>query len=143
MSRRLPESAVELLGEAVAELGRAAPDGQARARGRPRRRLRAEHVRRLGGDADRPAPPGRARGDGGRELRELEAATTDRFGLLPEPVENLFAIQEVRIKFARLGADYLVFRGGRATVGPLVLGLGELRGAARPDRHRDLHDRPE
>jgi transcription-repair coupling factor (superfamily II helicase) len=61
------------------------------------------------------------------ELRELEASTTDRFGPLPEPVENLFAIQEVRIKVARLGADYLVFRGGRATVGPLVLGSGELR----------------
>ena len=26
-----------------------------------------------------------------------------------------------------LGADYLVFRGGRATVGPLVLGSEELR----------------
>jgi transcription-repair coupling factor (superfamily II helicase) len=61
------------------------------------------------------------------ELRELEAATVDRFGPLPEPVENLFAIQEARIKVARLGADYLVFRSGRATVGPLVLGSGELR----------------
>jgi len=26
-----------------------------------------------------------------------------------------------------LGADYLVFRGGRASVGPVVLGSGELR----------------
>jgi transcription-repair coupling factor (superfamily II helicase) len=65
------------------------------------------------------------------ELRELEAATIDRFGPLPEPVEHLFAIQEVRIKVARLGADYLVFRGGRATVGPLVLGSGELRDLRR------------
>jgi transcription-repair coupling factor (superfamily II helicase) len=61
------------------------------------------------------------------ELRELEAATEDRFGPLPEPVENLFAIQEAKLKLARLGADYLVFRGGRASVGPLVLGSGELR----------------
>ncbi|HEV3478384.1 MAG TPA: transcription-repair coupling factor [Gaiellaceae bacterium] len=61
------------------------------------------------------------------ELRELEAATVDRFGPLPEPVQNLFAIQEARIKLSRLGADYLVFRQGRATVGPLVLGSGELR----------------
>jgi transcription-repair coupling factor (superfamily II helicase) len=61
------------------------------------------------------------------ELRELEAATQDRFGPLPEPVENLFAIQEAKLKLARLGADYLVFRGGRASVGPLVLGSGELR----------------
>jgi hypothetical protein len=28
---------------------------------------------------------------------------------------------------ARLGADYLVFRGGRASVGPVVLGSAELR----------------
>jgi transcription-repair coupling factor (superfamily II helicase) len=61
------------------------------------------------------------------ELRELEAATVDRFGPLPEPVENLFAIQAAKLKVAQLGADYLVFRGGRSTVGPLVLGSGELR----------------
>ncbi len=61
------------------------------------------------------------------ELRELRAATEDRFGPIPEPVENLFAIQEVKLKLARIGADYLVFRGGRAVVGPLVLGSVELR----------------
>jgi transcription-repair coupling factor (superfamily II helicase) len=61
------------------------------------------------------------------ELRELEASTLDRFGPLPDPVENLFGIQEARIKLSRLGADYLVFRQGKATVGPLVLGSGELR----------------
>jgi transcription-repair coupling factor (superfamily II helicase) len=61
------------------------------------------------------------------ELHELRVATEDRFGPLPEPVENLFAIQEVKLKLARLGADYLVFRGGRASVGPVVLGSGELR----------------
>jgi transcription-repair coupling factor (superfamily II helicase) len=61
------------------------------------------------------------------ELRELRAATEDRFGPMPEPVENLFAIQEVRLKLAQLDADYLVFREGRATVGPMVLGSGELR----------------
>jgi transcription-repair coupling factor (superfamily II helicase) len=61
------------------------------------------------------------------ELRELRAAVEDRYGELPEPVDNLFAIQEAKLKLARVGADYLVFRGGRATVGPLVLGSGELR----------------
>src|SRR6185436_10166620 len=40
------------------------------------------------------------------ELRELRAATEDRYGPLPEPVENLFAIQEAKVKAARLGADY-------------------------------------
>jgi transcription-repair coupling factor (superfamily II helicase) len=61
------------------------------------------------------------------ELRELEAALEDRFGPVPEPVQHLFAIQEAKIKLARLGADYLVFRGGKSTVGRLVLGSDELR----------------
>jgi transcription-repair coupling factor (superfamily II helicase) len=62
------------------------------------------------------------------ELRELHAGSSDRFGAPPEPVENLFAIQEAKLKLARVGADYLVFRGGKATIGPLVLGSAELRG---------------
>jgi transcription-repair coupling factor (superfamily II helicase) len=61
------------------------------------------------------------------ELRELHATLEDRYGPVPEPVEHLFAIQEAKLKLARLGADYLVYRGGRATVGPLVLGSAELR----------------
>jgi transcription-repair coupling factor (superfamily II helicase) len=118
---------VELLGEAVAELS-----GERRPTARPVRvdarvdayipntyvdseALRIDLHRRL------------ALAETEDELRELEAATVDRFGPLPAPVENLLAIQEARIKVARLGADYLVFRSGRATVGPLVLGSGELR----------------
>ena len=61
------------------------------------------------------------------ELRELRLAIEDRYGPLPEPVENLFAIQAAKLKLARLGADYLVYRGGRATVGPLSLGSIEVR----------------
>jgi transcription-repair coupling factor (superfamily II helicase) len=61
------------------------------------------------------------------ELRELHASTEDRFGPVPGPVENLFAIQDAKLKLARLGADYLVYRGGRAAVGPMVLGSDELR----------------
>jgi transcription-repair coupling factor (superfamily II helicase) len=61
------------------------------------------------------------------ELHELRAATEDRYGPLPEPVENLFSIQEAKLKLARLGADFLVFRGGKASVGPVVLGSSELR----------------
>ena len=67
------------------------------------------------------------------ELRELHAVTEDRYGPLPRPVGNLFAIQEAKLKLALVGASYLVYRGGRATVGPLVLGseeLGELRNRA-------------
>jgi transcription-repair coupling factor (superfamily II helicase) len=65
------------------------------------------------------------------ELRELQAATEDRFGPLPEPVENLFLIQEAKLKLARLGADYLVFRAGRASVGQVVFGSDELRQVRR------------
>ncbi len=61
------------------------------------------------------------------ELRELRGSTEDRYGPLPEPVENLFAIQTAKLKLARLGADYLVYRGARATVGPLALASGELQ----------------
>ncbi len=61
------------------------------------------------------------------ELRELRLATEDRYGPLPEPVANLFTIQEAKLQIARIGADYLVFRGGRATVGPLALGSEEVR----------------
>jgi transcription-repair coupling factor (superfamily II helicase) len=61
------------------------------------------------------------------ELHELQVATEDRYGPLPEPVANLFSIQEAKLKLSQLGADYLVFRGGRATVGAVVLGSGELR----------------
>jgi hypothetical protein len=42
-------------------------------------------------------------------------------------VQHLFAIQAAKLKLAVLGADYLVFRSGRASVGPVVLGSGELR----------------
>ena len=58
---------------------------------------------------------------------ELRAAVEDRFGPLPEPVEALFDIQDAKLKLALIGADYLVFRGGRLTVGPVVLGSDDLR----------------
>ncbi len=118
---------VELLNEAVAEM-----QGQKRTAARPVRvdarvdayvpgayvdseALRIDVHRRL------------ALAETEDELRELQLALEDRFGPLPEPVENLFRIQEAKIKVALLGADYLVFQGGKATVGRLVLGSGELR----------------
>ena len=61
------------------------------------------------------------------ELRELEVSCEDRFGPLPEPVANLFAIQRAKLDLAEIGADYLVYRDGRVSVGPLVLGSAELR----------------
>ena len=69
----------------------------------------------------------------------MHAATEDRFGPVPEPVESLFAIQEAKLAVAAAGADYLVFRAGKATVGPVTLGGDELR--ALRDRHGRLHVR--
>jgi transcription-repair coupling factor (superfamily II helicase) len=118
---------VELLAEAVAELS-----GQRRVAARPVRvdarvdayvpagyiaseALKIDLHRRL------------ALAETEDELRELRASVEDRYGDIPDPVDNLFAIQEAKLKLATLGADYLVYRGGRASVGPLVLGSGELR----------------
>ena len=70
------------------------------------------------------------------ELRELRAGVEDRYGPLPEPVENLFSIQEAKLKLALIGADYLVYRGGRVTVGPARARLGRAASAAGGRRHR-------
>ncbi|MEI8105232.1 MAG: transcription-repair coupling factor [Actinomycetes bacterium] len=61
------------------------------------------------------------------DLRELQIATEDRYGALPEPVANLFSIQAAKLKLALLGVDFLIFRAGKVTVGPVVLGSSELR----------------
>jgi transcription-repair coupling factor (superfamily II helicase) len=118
---------VELLGEAVAELS-----GQRRVASRPVRvdarvdafvpasyigseALKIDLHRRL------------ALSETEDEIRELHAALEDRYGEVPEPVEHLFAIQEAKLKLATLGADYLVYRGGKASVGKVVLGSSELK----------------
>jgi transcription-repair coupling factor (superfamily II helicase) len=118
---------VELLGEAVAELS-----GTRRPVTRPVR-VDAQVDAYVPGDYV-PAEAQKidlhrrlALTDSEDELRELQAATEDRFGPPPEPVENLFTIQEAKLKLARIGADYLVFRAGRTVIGPLSLGSAELR----------------
>ena len=119
---------LELLGEAVAELS-----GSRRAVARPVRVDAAVDAYVPAGYVEAEAQKidlhrRLALAESEDELRELRAAVEDRYGPPPEPVEALFAIQEAKLKLARLGADYLVFRGGKATVGPLVLGSAELRG---------------
>ena len=118
---------VELLGEAVAELS-----GMRRAVARPVR-VDAQVDAYVPSDY-MPAEAQKidlhrrlALAESEDDLRELRAATEDRFGPPPVPVESLFSIQEAKLKLARIGADYLVFRGGKAVVGPLVLGSAELR----------------
>ncbi|MCZ7590328.1 MAG: transcription-repair coupling factor [Gaiella sp.] len=118
---------VEMLNEAVAELS-----GQARIAVRPVRVdarvdafIPATYVQAEALKIDLHRRIALAEHDD--ELRELRAATEDRYGPLPEPVENLFRIQEAKLSLALVGADYLVFRGGRATVGPVGLAATEVR----------------
>jgi transcription-repair coupling factor (superfamily II helicase) len=118
---------LELLGEAVAEL-----TGARRAVARPVRvdaqidaYVPASYI---GAEAEKIDLHRRlALVESEDELRELHAALEDRYGPVPDPVDNLFSIHEAKLKVARLGADYLVYRGGKATVGPLVLGSSEIR----------------
>ena len=62
--------------------------------------------------------PARARSPSSALLRdELE----DRFGPVPEPLENLIALQQARIKLGQAGARMVSFRGGRLAVTPIEL----------------------
>ena len=107
----------------------------ARASGRSHRRVRAVRVRSL--EAQKIDLHRRlALAESEDELRELRAAAEDRYGPLPDPVEHLFAIQEAKLMLARLGGDYLVYRGGKATVGPLVLGSEEFASCGVAPRPR-------
>jgi transcription-repair coupling factor (superfamily II helicase) len=54
------------------------------------------------------------------ELDDLQAETTDRFGMLPEPAKNLFRIARLRVGAARLGIERLDVghAGGSVAFGP-------------------------
>ena len=55
------------------------------------------------------------------ELEELRAELADRFGDLPEPLENLITLQQARIKLGEAGARAVTFRQGRLAVTPIEL----------------------
>jgi transcription-repair coupling factor (superfamily II helicase) len=55
------------------------------------------------------------------ELQELRRELQDRFGELPEPLENLVALQQARIKLGEAGARAVTFRQGRLAVTPVEL----------------------
>jgi transcription-repair coupling factor (superfamily II helicase) len=64
------------------------------------------------------------------DIEELRAELRDRFGDVPEPVENMLALQTARIKLGAAGARTVSFRGGRLVIAPIELdsdGLRELR----------------
>jgi transcription-repair coupling factor (superfamily II helicase) len=55
------------------------------------------------------------------ELGELRRELADRFGDLPEPLENLITLQQARIKLGQAGAQAVSFRQGRLAVTPIEL----------------------
>ncbi len=61
---------------------------------------------------------------GAREVADLALLRDeleDRFGELPEPLRNLIALQQARIKLGQAGARAVTFRGGRLAVTPVEL----------------------
>jgi transcription-repair coupling factor (superfamily II helicase) len=61
---------------------------------------------------------------GAREVAELimlREELEDRFGPLPEPLQNLIRLQDARIKLGRAGARSVDFAGGRLSVAPIEL----------------------
>jgi transcription-repair coupling factor (superfamily II helicase) len=55
------------------------------------------------------------------ELQELRRELDDRFGEIPEPLENLITLQQARIKLGEAGARAVTFRQGRLAVTPVEL----------------------
>src|SRR3954454_16640691 len=61
---------------------------------------------------------------GAREIADLMVLRDeleDRFGPVPEPLENLIKLQDARIKLARAGGRAVVFSQGRLRVSPIEL----------------------
>jgi transcription-repair coupling factor (superfamily II helicase) len=73
------------------------------------------------------------------ELRALEEELRDRFGPLPEPAENLIALQRARIELGGSGARTVEFRGGRLSVAPIELD-SERISAVRERIPEAIHD---
>jgi transcription-repair coupling factor (superfamily II helicase) len=55
------------------------------------------------------------------ELAELRSELEDRFGPVPESLENLILLQQARIKLGQAGAQAVTFRSGRLAVTPIEL----------------------
>ncbi len=55
------------------------------------------------------------------DLGLLREELEDRFGELPEPLENLISLQTARIKLGQAGAQTVTFRSGRLAVTPIEL----------------------
>jgi transcription-repair coupling factor (superfamily II helicase) len=67
---------------------------------------------------------------GAREIAELivlRDELTDRFGPIPEPLENLIKLQDARIKLGRAGAKDVGFAAGKLRVSPIELDSAAVR----------------
>jgi transcription-repair coupling factor (superfamily II helicase) len=61
---------------------------------------------------------------GAREIADLillREELEDRFGPVPEPLDNLIRLQDARIKLGRAGVTSVDFRGGRMAAAPVEL----------------------
>jgi transcription-repair coupling factor (superfamily II helicase) len=61
------------------------------------------------------------------DVERLRADLEDRFGPVPEPLENLLALQRARIKFGQAGARTVSFHGDRLAVVPIELDSAHAR----------------
>jgi transcription-repair coupling factor (superfamily II helicase) len=55
------------------------------------------------------------------DLEALREELEDRFGAVPDPLENLLSLQRARIRFGEAGARTVSFRGDRLAVVPISL----------------------
>ena len=68
------------------------------------------------------------------ELADLRAELADRFGEIPEPVDNLIFLGEVRVTLQTLNADALTVRQSRVSVTGLTLPPGSRENLRSRDR---------
>jgi transcription-repair coupling factor (superfamily II helicase) len=61
------------------------------------------------------------------DVERLREELEDRFGPVPEPVENMLALQRARIKFGQAGARTVSFHGDRLAVVPIELDSSRAR----------------
>ena len=88
---------------------------------RQRRRLRARRLRPLRAGQDRGPPARRRRRSRWPTWSGCARSSRTASGRVPEPLENLLALQRARIKFGQAGARTVSFRGDRLAVVPIEL----------------------
>jgi transcription-repair coupling factor (superfamily II helicase) len=79
----------------------------------------------------------------GGELRAIRDELRDRFGPVPDPVENLLALARARIELGQAGARTAEVRGGRLSISPIELDAAQV-GALReriPEAMYELRNR--